>query len=138
MILQDRGLEGLRIYFIFLNHPFCLMEEIIYVNFLGEVHEVLDPHELHKPVLGLLGGFSSSLILSFVGSFSLSLLSSLSFFVWFPYSFIHSCVHSIDRCSPARGDFNPFILSHIHLSASVSWLRKGRQAAEEYTWYCWL
>jgi hypothetical protein len=42
MIPQERGLEGLSIYFIFLNYPFCLMDEISYVRFLGEGHEVLD------------------------------------------------------------------------------------------------
>jgi hypothetical protein len=56
MILQERGLEGLSVYLIFLNHPFFLMEEINYMSFLGEGQGVLDPHKLLKPILGLLGG----------------------------------------------------------------------------------
>jgi hypothetical protein len=41
------------------------MEEINYVNFLGEGKEVLDPQELHKPVPILLGGGG---VLTFVDS----------------------------------------------------------------------
>jgi hypothetical protein len=58
MVPQEAGLEGISIYFIFLNHPFCLMEEISYVRFLGEGQGVLDPHELHKHTPDLLGGAS--------------------------------------------------------------------------------
>jgi hypothetical protein len=63
MIPQERGLEGLSVYFIFFNYPFFLMGEISYVSFLGEGHEVLDSKELLEPIPILLGG-------SFICSFS--------------------------------------------------------------------
>jgi hypothetical protein len=56
------------------------MENISYVSFLGEGHEVLDSQDLQKPIFGLGWGFSSC---SVVGHFF----------------FTHSLIHSIDRCS---------------------------------------
>jgi hypothetical protein len=36
MIPQERGLEGLSVYFIFLFTHNCLMERIDYIRFLGK------------------------------------------------------------------------------------------------------
>jgi hypothetical protein len=41
MIPQERGLEGISIYFIFYLPIFVLMENISYMSFLGEGHVVL-------------------------------------------------------------------------------------------------
>jgi hypothetical protein len=41
MIPQERGIEGLSIYFIFYLPIFVLMENISYMSFLGEGHVVL-------------------------------------------------------------------------------------------------
>jgi hypothetical protein len=57
MIPQERGLEGLSVYFIFLFTHFFLMENISYMSFLGEGHVVLYFQELYKPIFGLFGGF---------------------------------------------------------------------------------
>jgi hypothetical protein len=116
MIPQERGLEGLSVYFIFFNYPFCLMGEISYMSFLGEGHEVLDSQELHKPIPGLLGG-----------SFSLSLSFSFLFFCWFlTHAFIHSLIHSLARCSPLLWRFHSIhSLTHSSfLMCVLAWERK--------------
>jgi hypothetical protein len=122
MIPQERGLEGLRIYFIFLNHPFCLMEEISYVSFLGEGHDVLNPHDLHKHVLGLLGGFSHSLILSFIGSFVDS--RSRPTVGRSTYSCIHSCTCSL---------FTPLMETSLHSLSHYTRLPHSRLVWEGET-----
>ena len=57
MIPQERGLEGLSIFFYILNTHFVLMENISYMSFLGEGHVVFYFQELYKPIFGLFGGF---------------------------------------------------------------------------------
>jgi hypothetical protein len=67
MIPQERGLEGLSAYLFYITH-------FVYgggggnqlCELLGEGQEVLDPHELQKPIPGLWKGFSCWKILSFV------------------------------------------------------------------------
>jgi hypothetical protein len=46
MIPQERELEGLSVYFLFFNYPFCLREGIDYVSFLGKARRFLFPHEV--------------------------------------------------------------------------------------------
>jgi hypothetical protein len=56
MIPQEKGLEGLSVYF-YVNYPFCLREGIGYVSFLQKAGRFLIPPKLLKPTSGLMGGF---------------------------------------------------------------------------------
>jgi hypothetical protein len=104
------------------------MEEISYVILLGEGQGVLDPHELHKLVPGLLGGFSHSLTLSFVGSIVLSLSLSFSFSTccWSLYLFMHSFTH-LFTIHISLGDFTPFTLSLHSYSSFAFGLGRGNK-----------
>jgi hypothetical protein len=56
MIPQERGLEGINIYFLFYL-PFLFKEGDQLCELLGEVQEVLDsPQEIIKPITGLIVG----------------------------------------------------------------------------------
>jgi hypothetical protein len=85
MIPQERGIEGLSIYFIFLFSIFFLMENRSYVSFLGEGQELLDSQEFINPFLVYWGDWSWFLILY-------SHSHSLSHYV-FGFS-TYSCIHS--------------------------------------------
>jgi hypothetical protein len=72
MIPQERGLEGINVYFLFYL-PFGLRRWISYVGFLGKDKRFLIPHELLKPASGLMRGSTDS---SFIPSFTCSLVHS--------------------------------------------------------------
>jgi hypothetical protein len=72
MIPQERGLDGINVYFLFYL-PFGLRGWISYVGFLGKARRFLIPHELLKPASGLRRGSVDS---SFNPSFACSLVHS--------------------------------------------------------------
>jgi hypothetical protein len=133
MIPQERRIEGLRIYFIFLISIFFLMENNNYVRFLGEGQEVLDSQEFINLSLVYWGGF----FMVFHSLFSLPFSFSFSFYCHSIHLFMHSFTHLFIVHSSC-GDCTQFIPSLIHLSSSMYWLEKGRRIAEVKPWYYWL
>jgi hypothetical protein len=103
------------------------MEEISYMIFLGEGQGVLDPHELHKPVPGLLEGFSHFLILSFVSSFFLSLTLVLFIDLLLVSLPVHAFIHAPIHCSQLSWRFTPFTFSPHLYSSFVFGLGRGNK-----------
>jgi hypothetical protein len=82
---------------------------------LGEGKEVLDLHELQKPIPGLWKGFPYWKILSFVLIIrSLSVPSTFWYYCWSHHTFIHP-FYSLFILS--RGVCTPFIPSLTHISS---------------------
>jgi hypothetical protein len=73
MIPQERGLEGINVYFL-LYLPFVLRGRMSYVGFLGRFRRFLIPYELLKPTSGLMRVSDNSL---FIPLFTCSLVHSL-------------------------------------------------------------
>jgi hypothetical protein len=112
MIPQERGLEGISIYFIFYLPIFVLMENISYMSFLGEGHVVLNSKKYINPSLVCLGVSS------------------------------HSFTHSFTHCSLFTLSFSilsPFILSptlHSSFILILAWERKMNCGEEP--WFGWM
>jgi hypothetical protein len=95
MIPQERRIEGLSIYFIFLISIFFLMENNNYVRFLGEGQEVLDSQEFINLSLVYWGG-------GVVHGCSFSLLTPILILILILLSFdppIHAFIHTPVHCS---------------------------------------
>jgi hypothetical protein len=105
MIPQERGIEGLRIYFICLFSIFFLMENSCCMRFFGASQDVLVSQELINPSMVCWGGWSwlfilsshsHSLFRSVVGCSTCSCIHSCTFSLFTPLVEIalHSLPHS--------------------------------------------
>jgi hypothetical protein len=90
MISQERGDEGINVYFLFFITLLFKGVDQLCELLRGEARRFLIPHELLKTTPSLVGWFAHSLIQSFNGSFVHS---------------IHSFIHSILT-------YHSFILPH--------------------------